>query len=171
MSAPHGDEPSRAAELDASTHQPRRPTRRMTIAVAAALGLVVVAGAAILGVRWTQDHSVAQSAPSSSASPSTSAVASMPAPPPPETEPPTDGLSPAALAAYDQKLIASLRSQHLAIADPQMTAHDAHLVCARLQNGQSVAQVKRDYAKVSHGDPDVADVFVSTVMRIYPSCP
>ena len=59
----------------------------------------------------------------------------------------------------------------LSIQNPRMTARDAHLLCARLQNGQSVEQAKRDYAEVAQGDARVADVFVTTVMSIYPSCP
>ena len=84
---------------------------------------------------------------------------------------PSSGLAPGALAEYDQQLVTSLRSHGLSIANPSMTARDAHLICARLQHGQSVAEVKRDYTQVSQGDSAVADLFVSTVMQIYPSCP
>ena len=131
-----------------------RPSRKRVIAVAVAVSLAVIATAVVLGVRWMQDR------PSDAA-----------APPATQTTTPTGELSPAQLAEYDQRLITSLRSKGMAIENPRMTARDAHLLCARLQHGQSVEQAKRDYAQVSQGDANVADVFVSTVMSIYPSCP
>jgi hypothetical protein len=131
-----------------------RPSRRRVIAVAVAVSLAVIAGAVVLGVQWLQDRPTAASTPPTTAEPT-----------------PSGELSPAQLAEYDQRLITALRSKGLAIENPRMTARDAHLLCARLQHGQSVEQAKRDYAQVSQGDASVADVFVSTVMSIYPSCP
>lgn len=137
-----------------STPSDDRPSRKRIIAVAIAVSLAVIAAAAVLGVRWAQDHRTVASAPSAT-----------------QTTTPSGELSPAQLAEYDQRLITSLRSKGLAIENPRMTARDAHLLCARLQGGQSVEQAKRDYAQVIQGDSTVAEMFVSTVMSIYPSCP
>ncbi|MCV7213199.1 DUF732 domain-containing protein [Mycolicibacterium canariasense] len=131
-----------------------KPARKRVIAVAVAVSLAVIAAAVVLGVRWMQDRPTVAPAP-----PTTAEVT------------PSGELSPAQLAEYDQRLITTLRSKGLAIENPRMTARDAHLLCARLQGGQSVEQAKRDYAQVIQGDVTVAEVFVSTVMAIYPSCP
>jgi hypothetical protein len=131
-----------------------KPSRKRVIAVIVAVGLAVIAAAVVLGVRRIQDRpTVAPAAPTTTAAT------------------PSGELSPAQLAEYDQRLITTLRSKGLAIENPPMTARDAHLLCARLQQGQSVEQAKRDYAQVIQGDATVAEVFVSTVMSIYPSCP
>ena len=50
-------------------------------------------------------------------------------------------------------------------------ARDAHLVCARLSNGRSVAAVTDEYAQASRGNYVIAQVFIGDVMAIYPSCP
>ncbi|MBI3227872.1 MAG: DUF732 domain-containing protein [Mycolicibacterium cosmeticum] len=130
-------------------------TRRKFLVMGLAVGALLVAVAVVLGALALQNRQAAESAPA-----------------PPTVPPaPSGDLSAGDLAQFDQQLLTSLRSKGLDIANPAMTARDAHLICARLQHGQSVDQVKRDYSQVTQGDASVADVFVSTVMTVYPSCP
>lgn len=112
--------------------------------------------AVVFGWLGMQDRRAAESAPSS----------------PPAAPADSSGqLVPADLAEYDQQLVTELRSHGLSVTNPAMTARDAHLVCQHLQHGESVAEVKRGYTEASQGDARVADLFVTTVMGIYPSCP
>ncbi len=132
-------------------------TRRKFLVVGVAIGALLVAVAAVFAAVQLQNRRAAESSPV--AAPATTSAA------------PSGDISAGDLAAFDRQLLTSLRSKGLAIGNPAMTARDAHLICARLQHGQSVDQVKRDYAQASRGDATVAELFVSTVMTVYPSCP
>ncbi len=75
------------------------------------------------------------------------------------------------LVDYDQQLFNRLTAQGIHVPDYGSMAHDAHLVCARLSNGRSVAAMKDDYAQASGGNYVIAQLFVGDVMAIYPNCP
>ena len=132
-------------------------TRRKFLVVGVVIGALLIAVVAVLAAAGLQNRRAAESSPTAASTTPSAA--------------PSGDLSAADLAALDQQLLSDLRSKGLAIANPARTARDAHLICARLQHGQSVDQVKRDYAQAAQGDATVADLFVSTVMTVYPSCP
>ena len=132
-------------------------TRRKFLVVGVAIGALVVAVVAVIVAMGLQNRRATEA--SATVAPTTTSAA------------PSGDLSAGDLAELDQQLLSDLRSKGLAIANPAMTARDAHLICAHLQHGQSVDQVKRDYAQAAQGDASVAELFVSTVMAVYPSCP
>lgn len=143
----------------------------------------VVAGAVLLiGHSRRTDPTPVAATPTSTTTPP---VAAPPPPPPPPTvttvivqQPPATVTqatpTPAApqwVSIYDQQLFNKLIGQGVAVSDYAQMARDAHLVCARLSNGQAVASVKNDYAQASGGNYVIGQLFVSDVMSIYPSCP
>lgn len=168
------------------------PTRRLTprrITVAAVVvSLAVVAGAAavvVMHLRRDDPAPTPAAAPTSTtpAAVTTIIVAPPPPPPPPATvtvqaapttvtqDPSPEPYTPDWYAIYDRRLYNSLTARGISITDPALMAQDAHLMCARLIDGQSVAGVTQDYAAASRGNYAVATVFVSTVMATYPKCP
>lgn len=157
--------------------------------IVAVAGLVV---GAVLLVGWDRHETTAPVAASTtqttSAAPLQLGASAPPAPPPPPVTittvimqaPPTVSTkvaptpTPAApqwVSIYDQQLFNRLTGQGITIQDYASMARDAHLVCARLSNGRSVAAVTDEYAQASRGNYVIAQVFIGDVMAIYPSCP
>jgi hypothetical protein len=92
-------------------------------------------------------------------------------PPTTITQAPATPAAPQWVSIYDQQLFNRLVGQGVAVSDYAQMARDAHLVCARLSNGQPVASVKNEYAQASGENYVIGQLFVSDVMAIYPSCP
>ena len=125
--------------------------RRTFLVVGVAIGALLVAVIAVVAAMSLQNRRAA--GPSPTAAPTTTSAS------------PSGDLSAGDLAELDRQLLSNLRSKGLAIANPAMTARDAHLICAQLQHGQSVDQVKHDYAQAAQGDASVAE-FVQELVRL-----
>lgn len=146
-------------------------------------GIVVAAAVAVGAVLWAGRAGHDSPAPVAAPSSTTTTVAPPPPPPPITTvivQPPSTVTqtpstpTPAApqwVSIYDQQLFNKLTGQGINIPDYGLMARDAHLVCARLANGRTVAAVKDEYAQASGGNYVIAQLFVMDVMSIYPSCP
>jgi hypothetical protein len=92
------------------------------------------------------------------------------APVPPAAQP-SQIPTPQQLAAWDQMMYSHLTASGAVISDYGIMAKDAHLVCARLQNGKSVSATKQEFADSARGNMAWAELFVSSAMAIYPNCP
>lgn len=182
---------------------PRRwsPTLVTAAAVIASLALVAVASVIAWQHLRASNPDVAASNIDASMVPAavtpvtttTSPVAAPPKPPPApppvtvttvvqappttlaEMSPEHPGISAQQMAAYDQRLLASLRARGWAVWDPGLTIARAHQVCALLYNGESVAQVRnRLVAEAANDGGDVyatANGFMDSTMATYPDCP
>lgn len=167
-----------------------RPFWVTTAAVGASLSLVTVAG--ILGFRYASDEApapVAVSAPATTTvQPVPVAAPPIPPPPPPVTvttvvvqstvhvpagQPPVQRrpLSPEMVAAYDRQFIANVQAGGGIVLNPAELTRDAHLTCAYLQQGKSVAELNQMYANASGRGLADAQAFNSLVMATYPDCP
>lgn len=164
--------------------EPRRLRPWFITGAALAVSLAVVGVAvwvAVPHLRGAEPPPVA--APTTTTQTTTqTTVAAPPLPPPPPPTvttvivqaPPPVTQTPAApqwVSIYDQQLFNRLTAQGLTIPDYGQMARDAHLVCAHLANGQSPYGVKQEYAAASGGSMVIGEIFVSTVMATYPSCP
>lgn len=182
-----------SAEMEALDYP--EPVSKARVALIAG-SIVAVAGlvaGVVLFVGWNRRETTAPVAASTtqttSAAPLQLGASAPPAPPPPpvtittvivqapppaistKAAPPTTPAAPQWVSIYDQQLFNRLTGQGIAIQDYASMARDAHLVCARLSNGRSVAAVTDEYAQASRGNYVIAQVFIGDVMAIYPSCP
>jgi hypothetical protein len=88
-----------------------------------------------------------------------------------------DQITPAALAAMDRQFVANLQGQGWQVWDPVLMGQRGHQTCALLQRGNSTSDVVRvilaDNATPPYQDRDInmAQQFVLTATRTYPSCP
>ena len=168
------------------------PVSRVRVALIAG-GIVAVAGLVVGAVLFV-GHSRRTDPTPLAATPSLTTTpapigAPPPAPPPPppvtvttvvvqappavstKAAPAPTPAAPQWVSIYDQQLFNRLTGQGITIQDYASMARDAHLVCARLSNGRSVAAVTDEYAQASRGNYVIAQVFIGDVMAIYPSCP
>jgi len=167
------------------------PVSRVRVALIAG-GIVAVAGlvvGAVLFVGHSRRADTTPLAATPSPTPPTPVAAPPPAPPPPppvtvittviqappaistKAAPAPTPAAPQWVSIYDQQLFNRLTGQGITIQDYASMARDAHLVCARLSNGRSIAAVTDEYAQASRGNYVIAQVFIGDVMAIYPSCP
>lgn len=185
MSAFAWSEDDSAPEVEPESSRPFWVT---TAAVAASLSLVTVAG--ILGYRYMGGD---EPAPAALSAPVTTTVppppiAAPPVPPPPPVtvttvvvqstiqapaaQPPQRRELPdEAVAALDRQFIAKVQAIGGLVLNPSELTHDAHLTCAYLQQGKTVAEVNQMYAGASGRGLADAQVFTSLVMTTYPDCP
>lgn len=168
------------------------PMSRVRVALIAG-GIVAVAGLVVGAVLFVghsrrTDPTPLAATPSLTTTPAPiAAPPAAPPPPPPVTvttvvvqappavstkaAPAPTPAAPQWVSIYDQQLFNRLTGQGITIQDYASMARDAHLVCARLSNGRSVAAVTDEYAQASRGNYVIAQVFIGDVMAIYPSCP
>lgn len=150
-------------------------------AVAVSVGLAVTAGVLAFQymghesqpVAGTQSQTVAAPVPVAPPPPTVTTVIVHEPPPaeaPPQQQQPGI-LPPAVLASLDQKFLANAKAAGATIKDQDQLFHDAHLTCAYLQQGKSVAEVNRMYAEASGLGLSDAQIFSSLVMSTYPNCP
>ncbi len=164
------------------------PVSRLRVGLTA--GSIVAAAAVVVGAVLLVGRARHET-PGATASPTTTTVAPtlVVAPPPPplptvttvivqappsvitKAPPAPTPAAPQWVSIYDQQLFNRLTGQGVNVPDYGLMARDAHLVCARLANGRTVASVKDEYAQASGGNYVIAQVFVGDVMAIYPSCP
>jgi len=177
---------------DGEEDEPERQWPFLVTAIAVGLSMSLATIAGVLAYRHFETErstaaAVSTPAITTTVSPLPVAAPAPPPPPPPVTvttvvvqEPPRTVIQqapagqlppPALVEGYDQQLYNTLQSRGILIPSREMMARDAHLVCARLQQGQSVSQIQQDYAAVSQGNMAIASIFVSSVTAIYPNCP
>ncbi len=183
-----------SAELPALDYP--EPVSRLRVGLIAAgivMAAAVAVGAVLVVGRTRHEAPAAVALPTSTtAAPTEQPLGASlpPAPPPPASLPTVTTVivqappsvitksapvpTPAApqwVSIYDQQLFNRLAGQGVNIMDYGSMARDAHLICARLANGRTVASVTDEYAQASRGNYVIAQLFVSDVMAIYPSCP
>ena len=181
--------PQLAYSVDTDMFDYPEPASRVRVGLIAA-GIVAAAGLVVGGIVLV-GHSKHTDPTPVAATPTvaTTTVAPMAAPPPPAPPPVTittvivqstvaqkappapTPATPQWVSSYDQQLFNRLSAQGVTVKDYAAMARDAHIVCAHLANGQSIAGAKQEYAAASGGNATVGELFVSDVISIYPSCP
>lgn len=165
----------------------------VSVAVGLAVAGLVAVTAAVVWVAMRDEGSPEKAAPSSSLVPATQpkVVAAPPPPPvapvttPPPTVsttvstvtvPPSTITKPAGLPAdqvvfYDRQFLAKLQADGWTITSPQAMTKNAHIVCAELQQGQTVEVVNGQLMDKAGMSSTEALMFSSAAMLTYPNCP
>lgn len=84
---------------------------------------------------------------------------------------PTTTLTPAWVAVYDREFLNQLHGLQWIITDPMLVTHNAHRVCAMLQQGESQTDVIHHIASESNLTYFEATQYALIAMRTYPQCP